>query len=383
MRDAVILDAVRTPMGKRKGSLSTMHPVDLATLPLAALVQRTGIDPLLIEDVIMGCVSQAGEQGMNIGRAAVLAAGLPIEIPGLALNRFCGSGQQAVNFAAQAIMSGAQDVVIASGVEHMTRVPMGIDAPGPMGSMMVDKYPDLVPQGLSAEMIAAKWGFTRQMVDEFSYNSQMKAKKAWDEKRFKKEIIHVTVKLADGTTKVLEMDEHFRPSTTIEGLGALQPAFKPDGGVITAGNSSGIVDGSAAVLLASLEKAKELKIKPRARIVSMAIVGSEPVIMLTGPIPATIKALKKAGLEAKDIDRWEINEAFAPVPLATMHEIGIDPAKVNVWGGAIALGHPLGASGARLIGTLVNQLEQEKLRYGCATMCIGFGMGIATVIERI
>jgi acetyl-CoA acetyltransferase family protein len=346
------------------------------------LLERSKIDPLLIDDVLMGCVTQTGEQGLNIGRGAVLAAGLPIEVPGLALNRFCGSGQQAVNFAAQAVMSGMQDIVIASGVEHMTRVAMGSDAPGPFGSGMTERFPDLVNQGLSAEMIADKWGFSRQQIDEFAYNSQMKAKKAWDENRFKKEIIEVTVKNEDGTTRVLKQDEHFRPGTTVEGLGGLQPAFKPDG-KITAGNSSGIVDGAAAVLIASADKARELRVKPRARIVAMAIVGSEPVIMLTGPIPATQKVLKKAGLQPKDIDRWEINEAFATVPMATMHEIGIDPAKVNVWGGAIALGHPLGASGARLIGTLVNQLEQDKLRYGLATMCIGYGMGIATIIERV
>lgn len=370
-------------MGKRRGSLSSMHPVDLAAIPLNALVKRTGIDPLQLDDVLMGCVTQTGEQGLNIGRGAVLAAGLPIEVPGLALNRFCGSGQQAVNFAAQAVMSGMQDVVIASGVEHMTRVGMGMDAPGPMGSGMTERFPDLVPQGISAEMIADKWNFSREDLDRFSYESQMKAKKAWDENRFKKELVTFKVKREDGTEADFARDEHFRPTTTMEGLAGLQPAFKPDGGKVTAGNSSGIVDGSAAVLIASLEKARELKIKPRARIVSMAIVGSEPVIMLTGPIPASQKALKKAGLEVKDIDRWEINEAFASVPLATIHDLGIDPAKVNVWGGAIALGHPLGASGARLIGTLVNQLEQDKLRYGVATMCIGYGMGIATVIERV
>jgi acetyl-CoA acyltransferase len=382
MNQAVILDAVRTPMGKRKGSLSNMHPVDLAALPLRTIVERTGIDPMQVDDVLMGCVTQTGEQGLNVGRAAVLAAGLPIEIPGLALNRFCGSGQQAVNFAAQAVMSGMQDLVIASGVEHMTRVAMGMDAPGPMGSQMTERFPDLVPQGISAEMIADKWGFSREQLDEFAYQSQMKAAKAWEENRFKKELIPVSVKNEDGSTTKFERDEHFRPGTTPEILAGLKPAFKEDGKV-TAGNSSGIVDGAAAVLIASLDKARELKKKPRARILSMAIVGSEPVIMLTGPIPATIKALKKAGLEAKDIDRWEINEAFASVPLATMQDVGIDPAKVNVWGGAIALGHPLGASGARLIGTLVNQLEQEKLRYGVATMCIGYGMGIATVIERV
>lgn len=382
MREAVIIDAVRTPMGKRKGSLSGIHPVDLAAMPLKALIERNGINPQEVDDVLMGCVSQTLEQGLNIGRAAVLAAGIPIEVPGLALNRFCGSGQQAVNFAAQAVMSGMQDLVIAAGVEHMTRVPMGSDMPGPAGSKMVERFPDLVPQGLSAEMIADKWGFSRAQLDEFSYQSQMKAKQAWEENRFAKEILPVTVANEDGSTRVFAKDEHMRPNTTIAGLAALQPAFKSDG-KITAGNSSGIVDGSAAVLIASAEKAKQLGLKPRVRILAAVIVGSEPVIMLTGPIPATQKVLKKAGLQVKDIDRWEINEAFAPVPLATMQDIGIEPTKVNVWGGAIALGHPLGASGARLIGTLVNQLEQDGLRYGLATMCIGYGMGIATVIERL
>ncbi len=382
MSEAVIVDFVRTAMGKRKGSLSGVHPVDLASLPLKALLERTKIDPALIEDVIMGCVTQTGEQGMNIARGAALAADLPIEVPGVVLNRFCGSGQQAVNQAAQAVLSGAQDVVVASGVEHMTRAPMGSDAPGPLGSRMTDRFPDLVPQGLSAEMIADKWGFSRERLDEFAYESQMKAKKAWDEQRFAKEIVPVAVKNEDGSTRMFEKDEHFRPSTTPEGLAALQPAFKPEG-KITAGNSSGIVDGAAAVLIVSDAKARELGLKPRARIVAQAVVGSEPVIMLTGPIPASQKVLSKAGLKAHDIDRWEINEAFASVPLATMHDLDIDPAKVNVWGGAIALGHPLGASGARLIGTLVNQLEQDNLRYGLATMCIGYGMGIATIVERI
>ncbi len=382
MAEAFIIDAVRTPMGKRKGSLSGMHPVDLASLPLKDLVARNNLDPALVDDVLMGCVTQTGEQGMNIGRAAVLAADLPIEIPGVVLNRFCGSGQQAVNFAAQAVGSGAQDIVIAAGVEHMTRVPMGADMPGAVGSRMTDRFPDLVPQGISADMIADKWGFSREDLDRFAHESQVKAKKAWDENRFEKEIMSVEVPTEDGGKRTFERDEHMRPSTTLEILGALQPAFSPEGR-ITAGNSSGIVDGAAAVLIAGEAKAKELGLKPRARIVAQSIVGSEPVIMLTGPIPATQKVLKKAGLKAEDIDLWEINEAFASVPLATMHDIGIDPSKVNIWGGAIALGHPLGASGARLIGTLVNQLEQNNLRYGLATMCIGYGMGIATIVERI
>jgi len=382
MPEAYIIDAVRTARGKRKGSFSLMHPVDLAAAPLQALGQRNPkVDVREIEDVVYGCVTQTGEQGTDIARSAVLTAGWPIDVSGVSLNRFCGSGQQACNFAAQAVMSGTFDVVVGGGVEHMTRVPMGADM-GPPSDTLTERFPDLVPQGLSAEMIAEKWDMSREELDQFSFESQMKAKKAWEEKRFQKSIIPVEVPTEDGGKKIFDRDEHMRPTSTLEGLAKLQPSFKPDG-KMTAGNSSGIVDGAAAVLIASEGYVKQHGLKPRARFVSMSVVGTDPVIMLTGPIPSTQKALKKAGLKAGDVDLYEINEAFAPVPLVTIREVGIDPARVNVNGGAIALGHPLGATGAMLLGTLVDELERTNKRYGLATMCIGFGMGIATIIERV
>jgi acetyl-CoA acetyltransferase family protein len=382
MSEAFIIDSVRTPRGKRKGSFSLLHPTDLAAAPLLALAERNpDLDVNEIEDVVYGCVTQTGEQGTDIARSAVLAAGWPIEVSGVTLNRFCGSGQQACNFGAQAVMSGTFDLVVAGGVEHMTRVPMGSDM-GPPSDKLTQRYPDLVPQGLSAEMVAEKWDLSREELDKFSYESQMKAKQAWEEKRFAKSIIPVEAPVEGGGTKVVDRDEHFRPTTTLEALANLQPSFKPDG-KITAGNSSGIVDGAAGFLIAGEKYVKDHNLKPRARFVTMAVVGSEPVIMLTGPVPATQKALKKAGLAPSDIDLYEINEAFAPVPLMTLGEVGIDPARVNVNGGAIALGHPLGATGAMLLGTLVDELERTEKRYGLSTMCIGFGMGIATIIERV
>lgn len=379
MSEAFIIDACRSARGRKKGSLSGVHPIDLLASQLNAIAQRTGVDPKEVEDVVIGCVSETGEQGTNIARGTVLAAGWPIDVPGVTLNRFCGSGQQAVNFAAQAVRSGAQDLVVAGGVENMSRVPMGADM-GPLPMSLLEKY-NLVPQGLSAEMIAEQWHFSRQELDEFSLASQQKAWRAIQDGRFKKSIVPMKVN-HNGEDKIFDTDEHPRPQSTLDGLMALQPSFKPDG-VITAGNSSGIVDGAAAVMLASEEKVKQLKLKPRARVVAQVIVGSEPVIMLTGPIPATQKVLKKAGLKIDDIDLIEINEAFAPVPLCVMQEIGMDPEKVNVNGGAIALGHPLGATGAMLIGTLVDELERQNKRYGLSTMCIGIGMGIATIIERV
>jgi acetyl-CoA acetyltransferase family protein len=379
MGDAFIVDACRTARGRRKGSLSETHPIDLLVAPLRAIAQRNALDPAHVEDVIVGCVTETGEQGANLARSAVLAAGWPVEVPGVTLNRFCSSGQQAVNFAAMAVQSGTQDLVVAGGVENMTRVPMGADM-GPLPASLMEKY-NLVPQGLSAEMIVDQWGFTRQQLDEYSLGSQQKAWRAIQEGRFKKSMVPIEV-THNGERKVFDTDEHPRPQSTLEGLMALTPSFKP-GGTITAGNSSGIVDGAAAVLVASEKMVKQLKLTPRARVVSQVIVGSEPVIMLTGPIPATQKALRKAGLSIDDIDLVEINEAFAPVPLITMQEIGIDPEKVNVNGGAIALGHPLGATGAMLIGTLIDELERTNKRYGLSTMCIGIGMGIATIIERV
>ncbi|HLK10887.1 MAG TPA: acetyl-CoA C-acyltransferase [Candidatus Binatia bacterium] len=379
--DAYIIDACRTPRGRKNGGLAGVHPVDLCTVPMKAIVERTGIDPTRIDDAIVGCVTEAGEQGACIGRAAVLAAGWPIEIAGFSLNRFCGSGQTAVNLAAQGAASGAYDVVYAGGVESMSRCPMGSDM-GALPPSLTDRY-NLIPQGLSAEMIADQWGYSRRRLDEYALESQRRAWRAIQEGRFAKSLVPVPdAPQADGTRKTVAADEHPRPQSTLEGLMALKPSFKPDG-KIHAGNSSGIVDGAGGVLLASKRAAEDLGLTPRARIVDTVIVGSEPVIMLTGPIPATQKILRRTGMTVDDIDLVEINEAFAPVPLITMQEIGIPHEKVNVNGGAIALGHPLGATGAMLIGTLLDELERQDKAVGLCTMCIGYGMGIATIIERV
>src|SRR5207237_9592295 len=348
MGEAIIVDAIRTARGKRKGALAALHPVDLLARTLSGALDRAGVNPEDVDDVIMGCVTQVGEQGMNIARGAVLAAGLPVEVPGTTVNRFCGSGLQAVNFGAQAVVSGAAQLVVAGGVEHMTRVPMGSDAvggEGPASPALLERWPDLVPQGLSAEMIAAKSGYTRRQLDEFAVSSQQKAANAIERGWFSREIL--PLKLGDRT---FDRDEHPRPGTTVDTLAALKPSFKEDG-VLHAGNSSGIVDGAAAVVIASKGRARSLGLKPRARIVSMAVAGSDPVLMLTGPIPSTRKALAQVDLTVNDIDLFEINEAFAPVPLVIAEELGIPPERVNVNGGAIALGHPLGATGAMLLAT--------------------------------
>jgi acetyl-CoA acyltransferase len=381
MNTAVIVDAVRSARGKKKnGSLNGMHPMDLLAQVLRAAVWRTEIDPKLIDDVIVGCVTQVGEQGLNIGRGAILAAGLPIEVAGNTVNRFCGSGLQAVNYAAMQIMAGQADLAIGGGIESMSRVPMGSDAvgpgDGPASPQLLERFPDLIPQGLSAEMIAEKWKLTRGQLDEFAASSQVKAGKAIAGGYFKNEIEPIKV-----NGKPFDTDEHARPETTVESLAALKPAFK-DNGVIHAGNSSGIVDGAAAVTLASAQKAKQLGLKARAKILSTAVAGSDPILMLTGPIPSTQKALARVGLKVKDIDLWEINEAFAPVPIVVARELGIPLDRINVNGGAIALGHPLGATGAMILGTLLNELERRDLRYGAATLCIGYGMGVTTLIDR-
>ncbi|TLZ51205.1 MAG: thiolase family protein [Methanobacteriota archaeon] len=379
-RDAVIVEAVRTPIGKRGGALKDVRPDDLAAHVLQEIVDRTGIDRAAVDDVILGCVTQIDEQGLNIARIATLVAGFPDTVPGTSVNRQCGSGQQAVNFGAQALLAGVHDVVIAGGVESMTRVPMGADA-GVLNERLLAKY-EIVPQGISADYVAKKYDISRPQMDEFSYHSHMRAIRAIEEGRFKREIVSVPVKDADGNKRTFETDEHPRRSTSLEKLAALPPAFRPDGN-ITAGNSSGINDGAAAMLLTTSEKAKELGLAPRARIVAMAVAGVDPVVMLEGPIPTSRKVLQKAGLTVDDIDLWEINEAFASVPLATNKTLGLDPAKVNVNGGAIALGHPLGATGARLMTTLLHELERQDLRYGLSTLCIGFGQGIATILERL
>jgi acetyl-CoA acyltransferase len=391
MPKAVIVDAVRTPIGKRNGKLKDIHPVDLAAIPLRALVERNDLDPGLVEDVIMGTVMQTGEQGVNVGRNAALAAGFPEEVVGVTIDRQCGSSQQAAHFAAQGVIAGAYDVVIAAGVESMTRVPMGITSqqgPGkPFGPKMLERYSQgLVPQGISAEMIAEKWGLSRQVLDEISLESHRRAARATDEGRFETQIVPVEVETENGR-EVMTKDEGIRWDTSLEKLSSLQPAFKADG-VVTAGNSSQISDGAAAVLIMSEEKAEELGMEPMARFVSFSLAGVDPITMLTGPIPATAKALEKAGLTIDDIDLFEINEAFASVVGAwRMEHGGSDPdalwERTNVNGGAIALGHPLGASGARLLTALVHELVRTGGRYGLQSMCEGGGMANGTIIERI
>jgi acetyl-CoA acyltransferase len=384
VRTAVIVDAVRTPTGKRDGALSGIHAVDLAAIPLQALVQRNDLDPHLIEDVIMGCVTQTGEQGVNVGRNAALAAGFPESVVGTTIDRQCGSSQQAAAFAAQGVMAGMYDVVIAAGVESMSRVPMGANmqqGPGvPFGPTMNERYAGgLVPQGISAELVAQKWGIPREELDRLAYDSHMRAARATEEGRFDEEIVPVPV--GDGS-ETLTRDEGIRPTTTLEKLASLKPAFTPEG-VITAGNSSQISDGAAAVLVMSEEKAAELGMRPMARFHSFSLAGVDPVMMLTGPIPATEKVLARAGLALDDIDLFEVNEAFASVVAAWLRETGVDWDKVNVNGGAMALGHPLGASGAKLLTTLVHEMERSGARYGLQTMCEGGGMANATVVERL
>ena len=379
MRDVVIVEAVRAPIGKRNGTLSTLLPVHLAARVLRALIDRAQIDPALIEDVIFGCVTPLGEQGANIARLAVLQAGLPVDVPAVTLNRMCGSGQQSVHFAAQAIASGDMDVVIAGGIEVMSRVPLASDWP-------VEWPPDfpypLVHQGISAEMVAERWALTRDDLDRYAYDSHVKAAAATKRGDFAQEIIPIEAPQPDGSLTTLNTDEGIRFEPNLAKMAQLQPAFKPDG-VITAGNSSQISDGCAVILLMSLERAIGLGLKPRARFAARSVVGSDPVSMLTGPIPATRGALKRSGLTLDRIDAIEINEAFASVVLAWQKEIGPDPAQVNPTGGAIAHGHPLGATGAILLTKLLHQLERRNGRYGLQTMCIGHGMATATVIERL
>jgi acetyl-CoA acyltransferase len=384
MPNAVIVDAVRTPLGRRNGKLKDVHPVDLAAHTLKAVVERNDLDPGLVEDVIMGCVMQVGDQGLNIARNAALAAGFPESTVGTTVDRQCGSSQQAAHFAAQGVIAGAYDVVIAAGVENMTRVPMGASIiPGsvPFGPAMLHRYPNLVPQGISAELISEKWGISREQNDAFSVESHKRAARAREEGRFDREIVPITVTNEEGE-EVFSADEGIRPDSSLEKLATLKPAFKPDG-VITAGNSSQITDGSAAVLIMSEEKANQLGLKPRARFHTFALAGVDPVFMLTGPIPATAKVLERAKMSLDQMDLVEINEAFAPVVLAWEKEHHPDMSKVNVNGGAIALGHPLGCSGARLMATLLNELERTGGRYGLQTMCEGGGMANATIIERL
>lgn len=407
---AYILDSIRSPRGrgkKDKGALSGLHPQELMAQTLNQLAQKSGLPPKDVDDVVLGCVTQAGEQGANLARNAVLAAQWPQEVTGVTLNRFCGSGLQAINFAAMGVLSGFQDLVVAGGVESMSRCPLGADDGSIDGNnLRLRQHTPQVPQGISADLIAALYGFSREDVDKFALASQQKAAAAIEAGRFQNSLFAVT----DAKGEVLlSSDEYPRPETTLEGLGQLKPAFEklgatpvgPKGETLdqialwkypkaqtithihTAGNSSGIVDGAAAVMLASEAYVQRSGVKPRARIRALATYGSEPLIMLTGPAEASRKALQKAGMQVGDIDLWEINEAFAVVPLQTIQTLGLDPSKVNVYGGAIALGHPLGATGAILLGTALEALEQQDKTTALITLCIGGGQAIATIIERV
>ena len=384
MSQAVVIEAVRTPIGRRNGLLKDTHPTELAAAVLNEVIRRAGIERGQVDDIIMGCVSMVGDQALNIGRNSALLAGFPPEVPAVTIDRQCGSSQQAVNFAASLIESGAAEIVIAAGVESMTRVPMGstrANGPGtPFTEALKERYP-LVQMGLSAEMIAEKWGLSREAQDEFSWRSHSLAARAQAEGHFQREILPLEVTV-EGITRRMDRDEGVRPDTSPEKLASLETPFK-EGGVITAGNASQISDGAAALLLMSAEKASELGLTPRAKIVAQVAVGDDPVLALTAPIPATRKILAKVGLTWADIDLIEINEAFASVVLAWANEIQPDLERVNVNGGAIALGHPLGASGARIMTTLLHELERRQGRYGLQTMCCFGGLGVATIIERV
>ena len=384
MREAVIVEAVRTPIGRRNGKLKEIHPVVLGSLVLKELVNRAGIEAAQVDDVVFGCVSQVGEQGVNVARNAWLAAGFPITTPATTIDRQCGSSQQAIHFAANLVQSGVCDVTVAGGVESMTRVPMGSNAisPGtPFPPELMELY-DLVPQGISAELMARKYGVSRQEMDEFGVMSHHRAAAATEKGYLSSQIMPVEVPAdGNGHSEVFQKDEGIRPAANYETAAKLEPAFNPEHS-ITAANSSQISDGAAAVLITTREKAQELGLRPRARILAQAVVGTDPVLMLEGPIPGTAAVLKKAGLELKDIDLFEVNEAFASVVLAWQKETGADLEKTNVNGGAIAIGHPLGASGARLMNHLLYELERRDLRYGLETMCCGGGIGTATIIDR-
>ncbi len=385
MADAVIVSAVRTALGKKQGALSKTRADDLLAHVLRAAVDRISLDPALIDDVVAGCVTQVGEQGFNLARVAALCAGFPVEVTGTTVNRQCGSSQQAFHFAAQAVLSGQMDTVIASGVESMSRVPMGSDGmvpPSPWFPASQNYQHKFVMQHESAEMVAEKWGITRRQCEEFALASHQRAAAAIETGKFKGEIAPIEVTLPDGSKKLFEVDEGVRANSTLEKLATLAPVVKPDG-VVTAGTSSQISDGASAIVVMSAAKAKELGKKPLARVVATAVAGVDPTMMLHGPIPATKKVLARAGLTLADIGLFEVNEAFAAVPLAWAKELGADLAKTNVNGGACALGHPLGASGCRLLTTLVNEMHRRQVKYGLSTMCIGFGQATATIIERL
>lgn len=385
MREVVILDAARSPLGRRNGWLRETHPVRLGSDVLCEALARANMDPALVEHVIMGCVSQVGEQTFNLARNVVLDAGLPINIPATTVDFQCGSSQQAVHLAAAMIAAGQADVMVAGGVEHMTRVPMGSSLGGFDSSPFTDRIMEahnMIPQGIAADEIAQKWGITREQVDTIGYESHMKAAAAAQNGWFDREILPVEGVDDEGQRLIVNRDQGVRPNASLEKMATLQPAFTGEG-VTTAGNSSQISDGAAALVLTTADKARELGLKPRARVVASATVGSDPHLMLTGPIEATRKVLARAGMRLDQIDLFEVNEAFASVIAMWQKEIGADMRKVNVHGGAIALGHPLGGSGARLMTTLLNALETHDKRFGLQTMCCGGGMGTGTIIERL
>ncbi|MGE7877587.1 thiolase family protein [Peribacillus muralis] len=382
MREVVIVEGIRTPVGRRNGVLKDIRPDDLAGEVLKKLIEKADIDPAIVDDVILGCVSQSSEQAGDIARVAALIAGYPVEVPGTTIDRQCGSSQQAVHFASQAILSGDMDVVVAGGVENMSRVPMGSNYQGAITSQKyLDGY-EVINQGISAERIAKKWGITREECDQFSVASHSKAIRAQKEGYFEREMISVIGTDKEGNHLEVTEDQGPRSGTNLEVLSGLKPVFQ-ENGLIHAGNSSQISDGAAALLLMERSKAVELGLKPRFKVHTRVVVGSDPTLMLTGPIPATQKALEKAGLSIDDIDIFEVNEAFAPVPIAWLKETGADPKKLNPNGGAIALGHPLGGSGARIMVSMIHELERIGGRYGLQTMCEGHGMANATIIERL
>lgn len=381
MREVVIVDGCRTAVGRKGGALANFRSDDLAAVILAELMNRTDVDPAMVEDVIIGCVTQTNEQAMNVARDALLIAGFPIHVPGVTIDRQCGSSQQAVHFGAQAIAAGDMDIVIAGGVESMTRSPMFSNVGDTKASEKLQERYEIVNQGISAEKIADTWGFSREQLDELSYESHRRAIAAIENGYYKREIVPVHVSSA-GETHLFKEDEGPRRDTSVDILAGLSPVFQ-ENGKITAGNASQMSDGASAVLLMSRQKADELGLRPKARIIARTVVGSDPTLMLTGPIEATRKALRKAKLTMEEIDRFEVNEAFAPVPLAWMHELQADPERLNVNGGAIALGHPLGATGTRLLTSLLHELERIEGRYGLLAICEGMGMANATMIERL
>lgn len=382
MREVVIVEGCRTAVGRRKGALAQTRADELLAQVLEETVNRADVEKALVEDVIAGCVTQVGEQGMNIARTAALIAGFPTHVPGVTIDRQCGSSQQAVHFAAQAIAAGDMDVVLAGGVESMTRVPMFSNVGKTAASPKLTERYHIVNQGVSAELIAEKWKLSREELDEFALNSHQKALHAIENGRYEKEIIPVNVFTEDGVESTFAVDEGPRADTSLEALSGLSPVFQEDGS-ITAGNASQLSDGASAVLLMSREKAEALGVTPRARFIARTAVGSDPTLMLTGPIAATKKVLDKAGLTLEDMNRYEVNEAFASVPLAWQKELQADPDKLNVNGGAIALGHPLGATGTKLLVSLLHELERTEERYGLLAICEGMGMANATIIERL